>query len=100
MYQNTTQYIVEALGITPAEQKKMKTLISAEESYRRLTQKRRSAGIKPRAEYEETAQQRLKEALKLSDEGFKAGLIAERLGVNVRTIQRYLKYDKSVPYMY
>lgn len=83
--------IIEDLAITASEQRHMKALISPQEKYRRKVSKRRQAGVQERSVYLGTAKQRKEKARQLRSEGVKIKDIARRLGVETRTIRRYLR---------
>jgi hypothetical protein len=58
-YKLTHEWILNALQITPEEQKKMKTLIAKQEKYRRYNDKRRPRRAEQtRAEYKQSTQDR------------------------------------------
>jgi hypothetical protein len=97
VYNHSTRYLLRVLDITPDEQGKMKVCIGSDEKLIRLTRKRRKAGILSRPEYLAKAEKRRQEALRLRDEGLSQRLIADRLGVGLRTAKLYLsKGAKSV----
>ena len=97
LYNHSTRYLLRVLDITPEEQGKMKVCIGADEKLIRLTRKRRKAGMLTRSEYLGKAEKRRVEALRLRDEGLSQRLIADRLGVAIRTVKLYLsKGAKSV----
>lgn len=90
LYTLRTETIVEVLQITPAEQKRLRVLIGADEKRRRRTRKRREAGIKPRAEYQAEAQERREQAQRLHAEGLSVRCISEHMGVSKSQVHRYL----------
>lgn len=90
-YKFTNKYIIEALDITEQEQKKLLTIISTGEKYRRKNEKRT-----PRNEEGLTSKQaELKElkdkVLKLKDKGLSLRKIAEELDITLGKVQRVLK---------
>lgn len=90
-YKFTNKYIIEALDITEQEQKKLLTIISTGEKYRRNNERRtprNEEGLTPKqAELKE-----LKEKiLKLKEQGLSNVKIAEKLGTNESKIRRVLK---------
>lgn len=93
-YRMRTDTIIRLLDITPPEQTRLKTLISGDEKYRRLTEKRRQAGVKPRDEY--LAEQavltadRRQGVLDLRAQGLGAGEIAKQLSVGRRYVYKLL----------
>jgi DNA-binding NarL/FixJ family response regulator len=89
-YRFKTETIIELLDITPEEQKEMDVLISPEEKYRRKVEKRRKAGVMPRAEYEGRATRRRSEARRLVAEGKTVKEIGKLLDVNWRSVYRLI----------
>jgi predicted DNA-binding protein (UPF0251 family) len=90
LYSHTTKYLINVLEITPKEQRKMLTIISHDEKMRRLTDRRRKAGIKSRDEYLAVSKERRVEALKLHGEGLSQREIAKRMNLSRGAIQLYL----------
>lgn len=98
LYRNSTKYIVNVLAITPAEQRKMKTLIGVDEKRSRNTinkrQKRREAGVLPRDEYNDHRQrakaEKASEALRLRQNGYSMGDIGIMMGVSKATVHTWL----------
>lgn len=91
------EYIINQLEITEAEQSKMRVIIGPKEKYKRKVDKRRQAGMKPRAEYLEDANNRKNKAIELKVQGFKTSEIAKELGVNKSSVFRYLKESQVCP---
>jgi hypothetical protein len=96
----TSRRYISDLGITSDEMRglgevgPLKILISkavkAERRHKQREGARRAAGAIPRADYLARADERRKEALRLRDEGLVQQMIADRLGVALRTIKFYL----------
>lgn len=86
-----TTTIIQDLAITASEQRHMKTLISAQEKYRRKVSKRRKNGVQERSSYLNTAQHRKEEARRLREEGYKLKDIAKCLGVSISSVKGYTK---------
>lgn len=55
LYTPRNQTLIDLFSITPEEERHLRTIISREEKLRRLQEKRRAAGAKPREEYEALA---------------------------------------------
>ena len=65
-------------------------VVKAERRHKQREGARRAAGAIPRADYLARADERRQEALRLRDEGLVQQIIADRLGVALRTIKFYL----------
>jgi hypothetical protein len=93
-YRHRTATIIRELDITVAEQHQMRVTIDKAEKERRRASKRRSQGVRPQAEYvsevRTKAQERAYRARQMHSEGVRVPLIAEALGVTVRSIYGYL----------
>lgn len=90
-YKNTT--LIERLGITPNEQKHMKTIIGTDEKYERNNERRRA---ERRNEAGLTKKQQDLQDLKiqvdnLKDEGLSLRAIAKELDISLGKVQRVLK---------
>lgn len=102
-YRFKNETILEMLQITPAEERKMKTIISRDEGRRRDRERkereRREAGSMPRVAYLEAATKRREEARELHADGLTQRRISERLGISERQVRRLLSEepDISVP---
>jgi IS30 family transposase len=81
--------LVEWLAIDDSEQSHMKTILNKQEKLKRLTDKRRKEGVKPREEYLGTAQDKKAQAIRLRQEGMTVAQIANQLGTSERTVKRY-----------
>ena len=90
-YKMTNRYICSLLGITDAEQRQLRTIISNGEKLRRLTDKRRASGMMSREQYRDRAAQRRQDALAMRAEGLSVRDVAERLGVSVGAAAGYLR---------
>lgn len=94
--------LIEWLGITEDEQQHLKTIIGwrekrkrdrgyQEREKRRKETERREAGMMPRQDYLEKAEERCQKALELRAQGLTQKEIAMIVGVNQSTISRWLK---------
>jgi hypothetical protein len=98
-YRLTNQNIIAMLGITPEEERHLKTLISKDTKRRRDRERkereRRSQGVKPRDEYiadaRERRQHNRREARKLSGEGKSLRDIGTTLGISHTHVRRLLQ---------
>jgi hypothetical protein len=88
-YKNET--LIDRLGITPSEQKHMKTIIGTEEKYDRKNEKRRSdrrneEGLTKREQEKKTL---IKSIHLLKNEGYTQKEISKKIGKSIRTIKNY-----------
>jgi hypothetical protein len=98
-YRLTNQNIIAMLGITPEEERHLKTLISKDTKRRRDRERkereRRSQGVKPRDEYiadaRERRQHNRREARKLRGEGKSLRDIGTTLGISHTHVRRLLQ---------
>ncbi|HBK37494.1 MAG TPA: replication protein, partial [Halomonas sp.] len=99
LYTPRNDTLIQALQITPEEQKKLKTIISKEEAAwrhaERERQRRRLAGMAERSEYLEsmaaTTEERRKAALELRGKGLSQRAIAKELGITQQRVSKLLK---------
>lgn len=89
-YTYRTRRILLELDITKDEMRDMRTLIDSAEVKRRREVKRRAKGIKPRAEYLATAEQRRDMVMQLRGQGMKPSAIADSLGMTKRRVNQIL----------
>lgn len=89
-YTLSNRYIISQLEIEGVEQCHLKTIISKDEKLRRLTQKRRTAGVEERAAYLARSTQRQQQAVQLRREGLSVRSIADQMGLSVGVVHRYL----------
>lgn len=97
-YRLTHEYMVKHLGITEAEQRKLKVIIGANEKRRRNTDsrriKRRQEGAQARADYDKERQaqvsEKASEALRLRLEGLSIRAIAKEMNTGVTNVHRWL----------
>jgi DNA-binding NarL/FixJ family response regulator len=90
-YRMRNQTIIEALEITPEEEREMKTLISDDERRRRDRQRKNPE--MSRQEYEGRAADRRSQARRMAAEGVSRQQIARALGWSKRHVQRVLNHD-------
>lgn len=90
-YRMKNKTLIEWLQITPEEQRHMLTIISSAEKGRRLTEKRRAAGVRPREEYVGAAKAKAEAVRRLAQTGATRAMISEQLGININTVKHYLK---------
>ncbi|ENO8811921.1 sigma-70 region 4 domain-containing protein [Photobacterium damselae] len=103
LYVPKNETMIDLFGITTAEQKHLKTIISSNEKQRRNTAKheavRRSNGVQERSSYVESvrddAHARMKKVIKLTSQGFKQAQIAEFMGISVNAVKSLKKRAKS-----
>jgi DNA-binding CsgD family transcriptional regulator len=97
-YRFRNETIIEALEITPEEERHLKTIISDEERRRRdrdrKEKERRAKGVRPRAE---VAAERQREASRLASEGLSNTEIARRLGISRRHVYKLLETGNLKP---
>lgn len=92
-YKFTNKYIIDSLNLTEQEQRKLKTIISTEEKYRRKNTKRNAArrnekGLTPK----QAELQELKvKVLELKAQGLSLRKISEELNITLGKVQRVLK---------
>lgn len=90
-YKFTNKYIINALDITEQEQKKLLTIISTGEKYRRNNERRtprNKEGLTPKqAELKELNSK----VLELKEQGLSLRKIAEKLNITLGKVQRVLK---------
>ena len=94
-YRNDT--LISKLGITPEEQKRLKTIISKEEKTRRhnnlkKNSRRNENGLTKRQQKKEDKQ---KLAIELHSKGFTITEVADQVGVSVRSISTYLRNSRK-----
>lgn len=92
-YKFTNKYIIDALDISELEQRKLLTIISTDEKYRRKNIKRNAArrneeGLTSRQQQKRDLITKVKE---LKQQGLKQVEIAEKLGRTKGTVSKYLK---------
>lgn len=94
-YRFKTETIIDLLGITQSEQQHLLTLINKDELRRRNKisheKARRAAGMVERETYLKTVDDRRKKAIELARNGLSQTAIAEALGINRRTVYRWLQ---------
>ena len=94
-YRLKNQTIIEALEITPEEERELRTIIGDDERRRRDRtrdeKRRREAGAMTRVEYEVRAAKRRTQARRLAAQGMSVRRIAEEIGISKSQVQRALK---------
>lgn len=94
-YRLKNKTIIEALEISPEEEREMRTIIGDDERRRRDRERderrRRGAGAMTRVEYEVRAAKRRAAARRLAETGKSVRRIAEELGISKSQVQRALK---------
>lgn len=92
-YKFTNKYIIEALDISELEQRKLLTIISTDEKYRRKNIKRNAArrneeGLTSR---QQAKKDRINSILELKNQGYNQSKIAEKLGITRQAVSKLLK---------
>ena len=90
-YMLSNRYIINVLDISPAEQRKLKSIISKEEKRDRKTMRRREAGCIPRAEYLQQVEQRRQQARCLYQAKHSIRTLSKLMGLPLSTVHNYLK---------
>lgn len=95
LYTPKNQTLIDIFGITDAEQRQLRTIITKDLSRERNTEreraKRRAAGIQERSEYLAGVNDRRTQIKQLKADGHSAASIAKQLGVTTRTVFNALK---------
>lgn len=97
-YRLTNRTIIAMLDIQPDEQRQLKTIISPDERNRRREERRRAKGVKPRAVYLATAEQRRDAVMAMREQGKAAAVIAAELGLSRGHVYRII--DDAQPDMF
>ena len=92
-YKFTNKYIIESLDISEQEQRKLLTIISTDEKYRRKNIKRNAArrneeGLTSR---QQAKKDRINSILELKNQGYNQSKIAEKLGITRQAVSKLLK---------
>lgn len=92
-YKFTNKYIIESLDISEKEQRKLLTIISTDEKYRRKNIKRNAArrneeGLTSR---QQAKKDRINSILELKNQGYNQSKIAEKLGITRQAVSKLLK---------
>lgn len=92
-YKFTNKYIINALDLEEHEQRKLLTIISTGEKYRRKNIKRNEArrneeGLTPR---QQAKKDRINIILELQQQGYNQSKIAEKLGITRQAVSKLLK---------
>ena len=90
-YKFTNKYIIESLDITEQEQKKLLTIISTGEKYRRKNEKRTPRNEEGLTQKQAELKELKERILKLKEQGLSLRKISEELGKSVGSIQNILK---------
>lgn len=101
LYRYKNETLIEMFGITPAEQREMRTIIGKDEYRKRHaardTAKRRERGQLTREEYEGQAAAKAAKARELKAQGLSVRQIAAAMGVSVGAVSGYLKESAESP---
>lgn len=95
LYTPKNQTLIDIFGITDAEQRQLRTIITpalaTERDTIRQREKRRAAGVQERSEYLAGVNDRRTQIKQLKADGHSAAVIAKQLGVTTRTVFNALK---------
>jgi hypothetical protein len=91
LYTPKNSTLMDVFEITSNEEKRLRTIISANEAIERRRERDRKNPGQTRAQYLAKAEANRKEAIRLSQEGMNLRRIAKELGVTRQAIQHYLK---------
>jgi DNA-binding CsgD family transcriptional regulator len=95
LYTPKNQTLIDIFGITDAEQRQLRTIITpalaTERDTIRQREKRRAAGVVERSEYIGGIKERQAQIKVLKAEGLSANAIAKQLGITARTVFNALK---------
>lgn len=93
-YTLTNRYIISQLDIDETEQRHLKTIIGKDEKRHRHCigerKRRRAAGAESRQDYLNTSSQRREQAQQMYREGLSVRGIAEKMGLSIGSIHRYI----------
>ncbi len=100
LYVPKNETMIDLFGITTAEQKHLKTIISDSEKQRRNTvahRERRKGGSMEdyKAKRSNDSTERMREVRKLTSQGFKQAQIAELMGITVNAVKSLKKRAKT-----
>lgn len=100
LYVPKNETMIELFGITTAEQKHLKTIISDSEKQRRNTvahRERRKGGSMEdyKAKRSNDSTERMREVRKLTSQGFKQAQIAELMGITINAVKSLKKRAKT-----
>lgn len=90
-YKFTNKYIINALDITEQEQKKLLTIISTGEKYRRKNEKRTPRNEEGLTSRQQSKKDRINSILELKQQGYNQSKIAEKLGITRQAVSKLLK---------
>ena len=93
-YRLSNPWIIDSLEITGAEQRELRTVISAQERQRRRVERRRKAGMVTREDYQAAAQDRRTRAVALRQRGLTQTAIAAELGITQGHVSKLLRAAK------
>lgn len=88
-YKFTNKYIIEMLELTSEEQKKLKTIISTDEKYRRKNEKRTPRNEEGLTQRQQQKKDTIRAIKELKAQGYKYKEIAEKLNISIDTVKHY-----------
>lgn len=90
-YKFTNKYIINALDLKEQEQRKLITIISTEEKYRRNNERRTPRNDEGLTSRQQQKKELINKVKELKQQGLKQVEIAEKLGITKGTVSKYLK---------
>ena len=90
-YKFTNKYIINALDLEEHEQRKLLTIISTGEKYRRKNEKRTPRNEEGLTSRQQAKKDRINIILELKQQGYNQSKIAEKLGITRQAVSKLLK---------
>lgn len=90
-YKFTSKYIINALDLEEHEQRKLLTIISTGEKYRRKNEKRTPRNEEGLTSRQQAKKDRINIILELKQQGYNQSKIAEKLGITRQAVSKLLK---------